>query len=506
MNKFYIKIISTVFVTIFTLFISANLTLAASTPSLSLTNGASAVNISVTNADPNATVNFYFPSSNTNNSNSITYTSIDIGQTNSSGSFNISVAPNSYGLNGGTSVYISVDNVNSPSIIWPAAVNSSIQNGSLILSQQNTTMTVGQTVNIFPTNTSNTLTVQGNTNSSVASAYFQSSNNSVIITGQNTGSTTVSICAGTAGCSSVSVSVQAPTQTITFSQSPAYIILGNSAQNINIYGPGSGYSVSNPNQNILTTSLNGTSVSLQGLSLGQVTLSVCASGWICGSLPVNIVSSGTAVPNQVNNVAPINSNFSQAPQLTSFSLTSNDVMNQFLGTNSTLTLTFAVNQTVNNVQVKIAGQQVSVGQGNSGTYSASYMVTGNETLPLPVVISYTNPNGLVGQNYFWIGDSAKLPVNSNVSGVVSGGASSVGTGSGTVTGGTFTKLLSLNSTGSEVKALQQRLKDDGIYSGPITGKFGPLTEAAVKKYQAKNGLSQAGVVGPATRVLLNKGN
>jgi peptidoglycan hydrolase-like protein with peptidoglycan-binding domain len=57
----------------------------------------------------------------------------------------------------------------------------------------------------------------------------------------------------------------------------------------------------------------------------------------------------------------------------------------------------------------------------------------------------------------------------------------------------------------EVIALQQRLKTDGFFTGSATGYFGPQTKAAVEKYQKKNGLSVIGVIGPATRTLLNKG-
>ena len=42
--------------------------------------------------------------------------------------------------------------------------------------------------------------------------------------------------------------------------------------------------------------------------------------------------------------------------------------------------------------------------------------------------------------------------------------------------------------------LQKRLTALGFYSGPITGTFGPLTEAAVKKLQKAHGLTQAGYV------------
>ncbi|MFA6300725.1 MAG: peptidoglycan-binding protein [Candidatus Paceibacterota bacterium] len=63
------------------------------------------------------------------------------------------------------------------------------------------------------------------------------------------------------------------------------------------------------------------------------------------------------------------------------------------------------------------------------------------------------------------------------------------------------------STGAhanEVLELQKFLNANGYDSGPEDGKFGPLTEAAVIKFQLANGLVGDGVVGPLTRALLNK--
>jgi len=57
--------------------------------------------------------------------------------------------------------------------------------------------------------------------------------------------------------------------------------------------------------------------------------------------------------------------------------------------------------------------------------------------------------------------------------------------------------------GDEVKALQKTLKDRKYYSGPLNGRFGPLTEEAVIKFQKANGLEADGVVGRATLELLN---
>lgn len=474
--------------------------LAASTPTLVLINNSSTINISVTGADQNAVVMFNYPNASINNSTNQSYTSIDLGQTDSSGSFSVSVAPNSYGLSGGMSVYVSVDGVNSLQMTWPISMNTLSQSGTLSLSQQNIALVVGQSSVVFPVNTQNNLSVQNNSNQSVASVYFQSSNNSVLITALSAGSSTVTLCAGTVGCSSVSISVQTPTQSITFSQSQAYVIAGQPTQTVSIYGGGSGYTLTNSNQNIVSAKLDGNNLTLQSLSLGQAVITVCAPGMLCGSLTVNSVSSGTAVPNQISIPQSASSDFTKPPQLTSVSMSSNNVLGLFFGVDSIININFGVNQTITNVQVKIAGQQSSVNQGTNGSYYTSYKITGNEILPLPVIISYTNPSGLIGQNYFWIGNSATLPTNHSTA-----ISSTTTSARGMINSLTFTQLLSVGSTGSEVKALQQQLKTDGLYAGPITGTYGALTQAAVKKFQTKHGLSQLGIVGPGTRSLLNKG-
>jgi len=53
-------------------------------------------------------------------------------------------------------------------------------------------------------------------------------------------------------------------------------------------------------------------------------------------------------------------------------------------------------------------------------------------------------------------------------------------------------LLKLGSEGEDVKKLQTKLGVDPI------GKFGPKTDAAVRTWQAANGLTADGVVGDGT--------
>ena len=60
------------------------------------------------------------------------------------------------------------------------------------------------------------------------------------------------------------------------------------------------------------------------------------------------------------------------------------------------------------------------------------------------------------------------------------------------------KTLRLNDRGSEVKAMQKRLKELGYLTGSADGVFGEKTEEAVKAFQKRNGLTADGVAGPAT--------
>jgi peptidoglycan hydrolase-like protein with peptidoglycan-binding domain len=66
-----------------------------------------------------------------------------------------------------------------------------------------------------------------------------------------------------------------------------------------------------------------------------------------------------------------------------------------------------------------------------------------------------------------------------------------------------TPQLATGDTGSAVSALQQGLttystEDAAVNPGAIDGDFGPMTEAAVRAYQADRGVGVDGVVGDQT--------
>lgn len=58
--------------------------------------------------------------------------------------------------------------------------------------------------------------------------------------------------------------------------------------------------------------------------------------------------------------------------------------------------------------------------------------------------------------------------------------------------------LKKGSKGADVRKLQQRLKDLGYYAGSVDGDFGDGTEAAVRAFQAANGLGVDGKAGNQT--------
>lgn len=71
---------------------------------------------------------------------------------------------------------------------------------------------------------------------------------------------------------------------------------------------------------------------------------------------------------------------------------------------------------------------------------------------------------------------------------------------------TFNSNLQIGNSGSEVAALHEALRENGLYgnlSAFGTSDFDSDTVSHVKQFQAKYGISQIGIVGPITRAKLN---
>lgn len=57
---------------------------------------------------------------------------------------------------------------------------------------------------------------------------------------------------------------------------------------------------------------------------------------------------------------------------------------------------------------------------------------------------------------------------------------------------------SLGSYGNEVRAIQQKLKERGLFNTNVTGYYGEITRNAVLAFQRQQGISQTGTAGPIT--------
>ena len=59
-------------------------------------------------------------------------------------------------------------------------------------------------------------------------------------------------------------------------------------------------------------------------------------------------------------------------------------------------------------------------------------------------------------------------------------------------------LSKLGSQGKEVTAIQEALRDRGLFSGEATGYYGTKTQTAVRRFQQQKGLAVDGIAGPQT--------
>ena len=78
----------------------------------------------------------------------------------------------------------------------------------------------------------------------------------------------------------------------------------------------------------------------------------------------------------------------------------------------------------------------------------------------------------------------------------------ISSASGTTSTSSTAKSYSVGSSGTVVKSIQTKLKEQGYYTGAADGVFGAKTKAAVIAFQKNNGLTADGVVGAKTLAAL----
>ncbi|MFT5037052.1 MAG: peptidoglycan hydrolase-like protein with peptidoglycan-binding domain, partial [Candidatus Azotimanducaceae bacterium] len=158
----------------------------------------------------------------------------------------------------------------------------------------------------------------------------------------------------------------------------------------------------------------------------------------------------------------------------------------------------------------VGAWQRSVGLG----LSADYGLFGPQSRAAYARTAQTTPLNNSGSSSGGGGGSAvqetqTTPTGSSAGIVSTGTQSGGGSGSTNVSTSassicTVSQALNLGSRGTNVTCLQNLLIEEGFYTYPggATGYYGPVTKAAVARWQAANNISNTGFVGTASRVTI----
>ncbi len=383
-----------------------------------------------------------------------------------------------------------------------------VQTGSVLsFSQNNFTLAIGQGTTVVVTGGSGSYSVTSNSNPSIASAVL--SGNTITVTASALGSVNVTVCDTSGNCGTLYITVgsTATNGSLYFSSSNPSIVVGQIVP-ITISGGSGYYMTGNSSPSVASESLNGSILTISGLTNGATTITVCSASNGCGSLPITV---GTTNTSQVS--------FG----VTNPTLAVGGSMNVSLSGSASYYVSSNANSNI--AQASVNGSTITLYGVNVGSDSIVVCASGGSCNTLYVMVTgqtttatqNTSASALLAAIQSMQSELAQIVTQiqsmattlTQLAGNVSSGTTTSGTSVATTTttanAYTFTKFLSAGSQGAEVTALQKYLTQKGFYTGPVTGFYGALTETAVGQYQTAHGIDPAGYVGPSTRAALNAG-
>jgi len=392
-----------------------------------------------------------------------------------------------YGITNGTST-LSVCSSTASCGTLTVTVNYIASGGSITLSQTSLTLLTGQSLSIGVSGgTAPYSVINGAPNIAVGTM----SGNTLTVTGVASGGTTLTACSAGGGCTALIVTVNASgtgSSALTLSQNSLSLAAGQTLS-VSLYGIGGYYIASPANQNIASGSINGSALSVNAYGAGTTSITVCQTGGQCATLSITVgtASGGTAVAGCTGTIqfSPITGQACPIVSGTQTPGVSLAVMHESVAYGNLATFTLVPNGITNpiySVSDSFAGSSVKISNITAAGYFSWY----------PTVAD-------VGTHTITVTAADSLGHQSSTSVSIAITGSSVSPAKHL-----FLVPLSVGASGEEVIALQTRLTAEGVYSGPLNGNYGPLTEAAVKKYQTVHGLAALGNVGPGTRAMLNK--
>jgi hypothetical protein len=359
----------------------------------------------------------------------------------------------------------------------------------------NYTMQSGDSMEMIPV----TFTIEDNNNNESNISFSYTSNGTVSSNTGNAAISSITSNANTAGVLNVGDS-------ITFTLTPA---------------------VAEPNGHV-TGSYNGVPLSwvTTNNGLNYVATYILAAGQSSQSTPLQI--SGVTLTDQYGNVSAPASGYDVQRSLSISGYTTAASVSQVTPvpvttTSATPSYTFYTNQPGTIVyaggcssptdSAVIGSNTITFNALPNGTYSSCSIAIVNGsgiqsgaltissfTVDAPTTAAATNTNSSVTASQLASLESQLTALEAQAAGNTAPSGNLDGSA-----GFDFTEFLGVGSQNAQVTALQERLTADGYFTGPVTGYYGALTQAAVKKYQAANDINTYGYVGPGTRAALNAG-
>lgn len=378
----------------------------AATPVLSVSNqSGNNITLTITNANPYSNITLY------RQQNSSLWTVVNnLGTTDGSGYFSQSMSLGSDGSNNAVNQYVMVGGLQSNTVTtYPYGGgcygsncgNNCYYNGSyncgiggLTLNPSSLTLNIGQSSTVQVTSGVNMSQyppyVSSNSNSNVASAYV--SGYQLNVTGNSTGSTTISVClSGGVTCGQLYVTVNyggGGSGNVWFNPANPTMYVGqNLAVSINSSAYSGSYSntnayyiSSNSNSNVVSANVSGTALNLYANQSGNSTITVCNSGLnFCGNLFVTVTGSGSGSMTLSQTSLTLNSG--QSMVVTAY----NTNGNVYVSSNS--------NSSV--ATYSISGNQITVYGSNNGSTNMS-VCSNNGCVNLNVTVSGTCYAGYCG--------------------------------------------------------------------------------------------------------------